>query len=199
MKWVSPNTKKSKYGDKSDQKYYSNSDQSDWYMCCLMWLQAMLHVFCGNIRSAYPDILGTFVILNLEGTSCSEYSSKKKLKGYYSRVSSLLVLRSNLHGRILSLPHFAIYKRVNPVQPLLCALLWVTGLGYHLVPGPFLWINIYLPYIMSGPLKNNQNYTTNQWSSSLLQKITHHSLMLKNWICSTIQRFFFVIDVIQSK
>jgi len=106
-------------------------------------------------------------------------------------VSSLLVLRSNLHGRILALQHFAIYKRVNPLQPLLCALLWVRGLGYNLVSGPFVWINIYLPYIMSRPLKNNQNNMTNQWSNSLLQKITHHSLMLKNSICSTIQRFFF--------
>jgi len=103
----------------------------------------------------------------------------------------LLVLRSNWHGRILPFLHFAIYKRVSPLQPLHCALLWVTILGYHPVPGPLLWVNIYLPYIMCRPLKNNQNYITNRWSNSLLQKITHHSLRLQNWICSTIQRFLF--------
>jgi hypothetical protein len=158
-----------------------------------MWFQEMLHVFCGNMRSAYPVILGTFVILYLEGTSYSWIFLKKK---HWRDI--MATSRSNLDGKMLPLLHFAIYKRVSSLQPLHCALSWVTRIGYHLVPGPLLWVNIYLPHIMSRPLKKKQSYRTNQWSNSLLQKITLIP-NVQNWICSTIQKFFFVIDVIQSK
>jgi hypothetical protein len=59
-----------------------------------MWLQGMPHVFCGNMRFAYPLLLGTFVIFYLEAPDIHEYSSKKKTEGILwilEGVESLLV------------------------------------------------------------------------------------------------------------